>query len=106
MRGEVKEKNTTNAPAIVDLRYLNFAGLPLSLAEACQRAVSCGVILHDVIDTYPAVDGIKLKLHVGVGCGKCVGHVIGGVLGRWEFILTGSGVEQISEAEVRMGGKK
>ena len=84
-----------------DDRYLNFAGMPLTLNDACRRAVACATILHDVISEHPEVNGIKLKLHAGVGCGRAQGHVIGGVLGRWEFILSGQGVDQIKEAEVR-----
>ena len=65
--------------------------------------MACATILHDVIATHPEVNGIKLKLHAGVGCGRAQGHVIGGVLGRWEFILSGQGVDQIKDAEPAAG---
>ncbi|GMI14167.1 hypothetical protein TrVE_jg2716 [Triparma verrucosa] len=86
-----------------DVKYKNFQGMSLTLEDACRRAVACSTILHDVIATHPEVNGVKLKLHAGVGCGRATGHVIGGVLGRWEFILSGEGVNQIKDAEPAAG---
>ena len=83
-----------------------FSGLPLTLKEAAIRATCCATVLHEVIATHPEVNGVKLSLHAGVGCGRAVAHVIGGVLGRWELILTGTGIDQIKIGEPAAGPKE
>ena len=83
-----------------------FSGLPLTLKDASIRATCCATILHRVIAEHPEVNGVKLSLHAGVGCGRALAHVIGGVLGRWELILTGAGVDQIKVGEPAAGPKE
>ena len=95
---EIDSSDRSDVSSDDDSCYLNFSGMPLSMADACKRAVNCSRILHDIIAAHPDVDGIKLGLHIGVGCGICSAHVIGGVLGRWEFILSGDPVDQIGLA--------
>ena len=46
------------------------------------------------------LDGYEgLRLHVGIGAGSVLFMHVGGVLGRWEFVVAGEALVQMSNAE-------
>jgi len=79
-----------------------------NLNEAVSKATAVALSLHKMIEEhekeYNTLTGQRqLTLHAGIGCGECFGQVVGGVLGRWDFILSGEGVSQIAVAEPAAG---
>jgi class 3 adenylate cyclase len=56
---------------------------------ACQ----CAVAAHE------ALAGEEMHMHMGVGLGQCFSMHVGGALGRWEYLLAGHALLQISLAE-------
>jgi hypothetical protein len=73
--------------------------------EAAARAVKCSLLVHEAIKLHPPVNGVKLTLHAGMGCGKFAAVVLGGSYGnkinksRWEFVIAGKPLAQIAVAE-------
>eukprot|EP00397_Hematodinium_sp_SG-2012_P004734 GEMP01004748.1.p1 GENE.GEMP01004748.1~~GEMP01004748.1.p1 ORF type:complete len:1084 (+),score=199.12 GEMP01004748.1:212-3463(+) len=77
---------------------------PMELAVL--RASACCVEIHKRLHMFETgVDGVKLCLHIGVGCGDVVILQVGGVcppetkVRRYEYVITGPPLEQISIAE-------
>ena len=70
-----------------------------SLPEAVHRATACGLVVQRELDGYSAGDGIDLSLHIAVGAGRAVVAAIGGLEGRWHFVLAGQPLQQIDAAE-------
>jgi class 3 adenylate cyclase len=42
--------------------------------------------------------GEKLKIHCGIGAGKIVGYHVGGVMNRFEYVVTGGAINEMSHA--------
>jgi len=68
---------------------------PSTLLRVAQCALEVQAKLHN----YPAAEGVRLSLRVGIGAGEMAVAHIGGVFGRWEFVLTGPAITQVSLAE-------
>ena len=64
-------------------------------AAQCGRAIQAG--LHD----YPVADGIRLSSRVGVGCGQVTIVHVGGVDGRWEYVVDGPPILQVARAQAQ-----
>jgi class 3 adenylate cyclase/tetratricopeptide (TPR) repeat protein len=71
--------------------------LAVSTRWAGQAAVAVGVALHD----YDAGNGVRLSLRLGVGAGEVTALHVGGVGGRWQLLLSGAPLLQVSLAEQR-----
>jgi class 3 adenylate cyclase len=81
------------------------------MATAVLRASACCVEVHKRFHNYDTrVDGVKLCLHIGVGCGRVHILQVGGQKppesrhlknehSRCEYIIVGQTLEQISKAE-------
>ena len=41
----------------------------------------------------------KLSVHCGVGAGTLTGFMVGGLMNRWEYVVTGDPITQIGSAE-------
>jgi len=77
---------------------------PLELSVL--RASACCVEIHKRLHMFDTgVDGVKLCLHIGVGCGDVTILQVGGVcppethVRRYEYVIAGPPLEQISIAE-------
>lgn len=79
------------------------------LKDTTLRAVQCALAMQSVLHNYPvnapldalsplAEEAIYLPLRVGIGAGEIIGVQVGGVFGRWEFLLTGDPLAQMSAA--------
>jgi class 3 adenylate cyclase len=70
-----------------------------ALAEATSRAALCALAIQDVLCHYCLADGTPLALQIGIGAGDVSSVHLGGVFNRWEFLLSGSPMVQMSQAK-------
>jgi class 3 adenylate cyclase len=71
--------------------------LAVSTRRAGQAALAVRAALHD----YDAGNGVRLSLRLGVGAGEVLALHVGGVGGRWQLLLSGAPLLQVSGAEQR-----
>ncbi len=77
------------------------------LSAATSRAAQCGLVvqaaLHDfqVAGKIRLSDNVRLSMHIGIGAGEVFGMYLGGVRRRWEFLVSGPPLIQMSHAEVQ-----
>lgn len=70
------------------------------MREAVHLALQCCLDIHEAIETFEThEEGVQLTLHIGVGCGQVSVLQVGGVLDRWEYVVSGPPLLQISIAE-------
>ena len=62
-------------------------------------AVECAQRLQKEVSNYDSGVEAKLSMRIGVGTGDARTFYLGGFKGRWEFLLTGSAIEQAHAAE-------
>lgn len=72
-----------------------------ALAEGTLRAVQCGLAVQEALHGYVTAEGIPLSLQIGLGAGDVYSVHLGGVFGRWEFLLSGDPLVQMSLAKER-----
>lgn len=70
-----------------------------ALARMVIRAAQCGLAIQDAIDVVDQTTEDKLRLQVGIGAGDVYSVHLGGVLNRWEFLLSGAPLAQMSQAK-------
>jgi len=71
----------------------------LALIEMARRATQCGLAIQQELSGFEAADGSKLYLQIGIGAGDVYSVYLGGVFDRWEFLLTGTPLVQMSVAK-------
>jgi class 3 adenylate cyclase/tetratricopeptide (TPR) repeat protein len=69
------------------------------LAGVTARAASCGLAMQRVLHASELAAGTRLSVRVGVGAGQVSAAHLGGVRGRWEFVVGGPAVAQTCRAE-------
>ena len=69
------------------------------LAGVTARAASCGLAMQRVLHASELAAGTRLSVRVGVGVGQVSAAHLGGVRGRWEFVVGGPAVAQTCNAE-------
>ncbi|KAL8431561.1 hypothetical protein Efla_000607 [Eimeria flavescens] len=68
--------------------------------QACLMAAKCCMNLHQSLHKYPTgFAGKTLTLHIGAGFGKVTILQVGGIMDRWEYVVAGAPLEEISIAE-------
>ena len=65
------------------------------LAYASWRAAQCGLAIQDALKDYTA-GKVKLSLRVAIGAGQVNIVHVGGVFNRWEFLIAGRPLSQVS----------
>lgn len=70
-----------------------------ALAKMVVRSAQCGLAIQDSLDVFETSDGTRLRLQVGIGAGDVYSVHLGGVLNRWEFLLSGAPLAQMSQAK-------
>lgn len=70
-----------------------------ALARMVIRAAQCGLAIQDALDVVDRTTESKLRLQVGIGAGDVYSVHLGGVLNRWEFLLSGAPLAQMSQAK-------
>jgi class 3 adenylate cyclase len=69
-----------------------------TLEDLARRAAACGLAMVEELDGYEAGDSIRLSLKAAVGAGTCWTAAVGGVEGRWQFVVAGEPLVQIDAA--------
>ncbi len=69
------------------------------LAKMAYRAAQCGLALQKSIHQNEAAQREYFSLQVGIGAGDVYSIHLGGVFKRWEFLLSGAPLVQISQAK-------
>jgi class 3 adenylate cyclase/tetratricopeptide (TPR) repeat protein len=93
------------------LRFPGDAALALwtapeaELGEAVRRAARCGLAVQSSLDRLGVLPGVELRLRIAVGAGSIQAASVGGVEGRWEFLVRGGPIDQLGStlAETRPG---
>lgn len=70
------------------------------LRDAVRRAVACGRALRNTMRDLRSADA-DVNIRVGIGAGDVTMVIAGGIAGRWEFVLGGSPIAQMADAERR-----
>ncbi len=68
------------------------------LATNVLRATQAALNIQAELDGYEPVPGTPLRQRAGVGCGTLQLMQLGGVSGRWHFVVTGTPITQASVA--------
>ncbi|KAL1515656.1 hypothetical protein AB1Y20_002274 [Prymnesium parvum] len=68
------------------------------LARLVAQASHCCLDLLANLNEYSPVDGVVLRLHMGVGAGELSEFYVGGYAGKWEYFVAGEPIEQMSDA--------
>lgn len=70
-----------------------------ALARMVIRAAQCGLAIQEALDVIDKNSQQRLLLQVGIGAGDVYSVHLGGVLNRWEFLLSGAPLAQMSQAK-------
>ena len=65
------------------------------------RASQCCLHLLQRLDNFSPVEGVSLKLHMGVGAGTIQSFVVGGFADKWEYFIAGEPIQQMRCARSR-----
>ncbi|XP_026192791.1 uncharacterized protein LOC34622195 [Cyclospora cayetanensis] len=89
-----EENEGENAGATEDDEYR------VDARQACLMAAKCCMNLHQSLHKYPTgFAGKTLTLHIGAGFGLVTILQVGGIMDRWEYVVAGAPLEEISIAE-------
>jgi class 3 adenylate cyclase/tetratricopeptide (TPR) repeat protein len=69
------------------------------LPAVTARAASCGLAMQRVLHASELAAGTRLSVRVGIGAGQVSAAHLGGVRGRWEFVVGGPAITQTCGAE-------
>jgi class 3 adenylate cyclase/tetratricopeptide (TPR) repeat protein len=69
------------------------------LPAVTAQAARCGLEMQRILHASELAAGTRLSVRVGVGAGQVSAAYLGGVLGRWEFVVGGPAVTQTCGAE-------
>lgn len=73
---------------------------PEDQASAALRATQCALAIHQRMERlHEVLDNVQLVLRIGVAIGNMSTLQVGGVYGRWEFLVTGQPLVQMNQAE-------
>lgn len=70
-----------------------------TLADMACLATQCGLEIQQSMSDFTTVDGSRLFLQVGIGAGDVYSVHLGGVFDRWEYLLSGTPLVQMSLAK-------
>jgi predicted ATPase/class 3 adenylate cyclase len=69
-----------------------------ALTRVTQVAAHCALEIQRAVTEFDAPAGERLSLRVGVGAGRVVAASLGGIFGRFEFVLSGPGVVEATNS--------
>jgi class 3 adenylate cyclase len=70
-----------------------------ALSDMACLATQCGLEIQQSMADFKAIDGSRLFLQVGIGAGDVYSVHLGGVFDRWEYLLSGTPLVQMSLAK-------
>jgi class 3 adenylate cyclase len=65
---------------------------------AVQRAARCGLELQQALGTFAPLPGVQLRMRAGVSLGRLRYLTLGGVNGRWESLVLGEALLDVTSA--------
>ncbi len=65
------------------------------LSTMTLRAAQCALAVQVALQNFEVSEGIRLSLRIGIGAGEAATIHLGGVYGRWEFLIAGSPLDQV-----------
>ena len=71
------------------------------LRVVTQQAAACALAIQTELKNYQTTDGTALHLRIGLGAGQVAALHIGGIYGRWEFLIAGQPLNQCGQAEAQ-----
>ncbi len=74
----------------------------MSLDSATYFAAQCALAILNDLGKYQAANA-ELRLHIGIGAGELQEFYIGGLNGRWEYLVAGEPITQVGLAETAAG---
>lgn len=77
----------------------------IALAKAIESAARCALAIQSGFPEEP-VTGLEVSVEIGISEGDVYAIHLGGVLNRWEFLLSGGPLVQMSQAIDRAGPGK
>lgn len=77
-----------------------------SLEAVTHQAAECGLIIQNYARAYEPPENVDLTLRICMGVGEITVAHVGGVLNRWDYIVTGTPLSQINRlfTQVPPGG--
>jgi class 3 adenylate cyclase len=72
-----------------------------ALPLAADYAAACALAIQAALRDYQTRDGQTLAVRMGLGVGDITLMHLGGIYGRWEFVITGPPLSQVGQAEAR-----
>ena len=86
-----------------DAMTILFAAEDISLQLAARRAGECALIMQAQMNHFADINTsqgrVSFSMKVGIGAGEVLECSIGGVLGRWEYVVGGDPLVQVGMAE-------
>ncbi|MBE7555372.1 MAG: AAA family ATPase [Anaerolineales bacterium] len=71
---------------------------PACLPAAVEQAAQCSLAVQQRLNAYEVAAGVRLSLKLALGVGDVLTMHLGGVYGRWEFLVTGAPLIQVGLA--------
>ena len=71
------------------------------LTTAVLRTIQCAFAIQNRLHQYQTPDNFHLALRIAIGAGELTFFHLGGMYGRWEFLVAGEPLTQINEAEMQ-----
>jgi class 3 adenylate cyclase/tetratricopeptide (TPR) repeat protein len=71
---------------------------PAFLPAALQQAARCSLEVQRQLNAYQVAADVSLSLKLTLGAGEVLTMLLGGVYGRWEFLVTGAPLIQVGLA--------
>jgi class 3 adenylate cyclase len=68
------------------------------LPAAAHQAAACALDAHSTLQGYLTAEGNPLIIHTGISCGTIQIVHLGGMFGRWEILVSGEPIIQVSLA--------
>lgn len=72
-----------------------------SHTTATIQAAACALTIQTDLHAYQTDSGDSLTLRIGLGAGEVAMVHIGSIYGRWEYLITGLPLTQVSQAEAQ-----
>lgn len=69
----------------------DLASRTLLIADCCQ-------VIQSRLHQYAVADDVRLSMKLAIGAGEVLTMMLGGVFGRWEFLVTGAPLSQVGIA--------
>ncbi len=85
--------------ALLALWPLDSSGDQSTIEAAALNAAQCGLNIQATLHNYAARPDVSLSVRIGVSFGNITVDHVGGRLGRWEILLSGTPLAQMSIAQ-------